>query len=258
MGLGCGRPGGERRVTPKGIVVVEGVCALHRMFRDAYDVRVWVEAPYATRLARGVERDGEVARADVGRALDADGGCLRRARRPRRLRPRRDRRLVSRRSPSGTIETMGPSIRRRSPTCVSSPSTVLAGAALFFALGGSAVAVTEAVRPQAAASPAPSAATSSSAETPPRAWPTCPTRSRAGKPEIGARVQLRRRGAPGASCERRRVRVRFPGTTAQVAAASSLAAETTVGYLGGGVFRISLWVPGRQDAVDTSFTVLAV
>ena len=78
------------------------------------------------------------------------------------------------------------------------------------------------------------------------------------KPEIGARVQLRRRGAPGASCERRRVRVRFPGTTAQVAAASSLAAETTVGYLGGGVFRISLWVPGRQDAVDTSFTVLAV
>ena len=56
------RPGGERRVTPEGIVVVEGVCALHGMFRDAYDVRVWVEAPYATRLARGVERDGEDAR----------------------------------------------------------------------------------------------------------------------------------------------------------------------------------------------------
>ena len=59
----AGRPGGERRVSPDGIVVVEGVCALHRMFRDAYDVRVWVEAPYDTRLARGVERDGEGARA---------------------------------------------------------------------------------------------------------------------------------------------------------------------------------------------------
>jgi uridine kinase len=56
------RPGGTRSVTPEGIVVVEGVCALHRMFRDAYDVRVWVEAPYAVRLARGVARDGEAAR----------------------------------------------------------------------------------------------------------------------------------------------------------------------------------------------------
>jgi uridine kinase len=59
----AGRPGGTRVVTPAGIVVVEGVCALHRMFRDDYDVRVWVEAPYETRLARGVARDGEAARA---------------------------------------------------------------------------------------------------------------------------------------------------------------------------------------------------
>ena len=57
------RPGGTRTVEPRGIVVVEGVCALHRIFRDDYDVRVWVEAPYATRLARGVARDGEAARA---------------------------------------------------------------------------------------------------------------------------------------------------------------------------------------------------
>jgi uridine kinase len=57
------RAGGMREVEPAGIVVVEGVCALHRMFRDDYDVRVWVEAPYHVRLARGVERDGEAARA---------------------------------------------------------------------------------------------------------------------------------------------------------------------------------------------------
>jgi uridine kinase len=57
------RPGPRRRVTPEGIVVVEGVCALHRMFRDDYDVRIWVEAPYEVRLARGIERDGEAARA---------------------------------------------------------------------------------------------------------------------------------------------------------------------------------------------------
>ena len=43
--------------------MVEGVCALHRMFRDDYDVRVWVDAPYDVRLERGVARDGEEARA---------------------------------------------------------------------------------------------------------------------------------------------------------------------------------------------------
>ena len=54
--------GGTRSVEPRGVVVVEGVCALHRIFRDAYDVRVWVEAPYDVRLERGLARDGEAAR----------------------------------------------------------------------------------------------------------------------------------------------------------------------------------------------------
>ena len=57
-----GRPGGRRTVLPQGLVVVEGVCALHRLFRADYDLRVWVEAPYDVRLARGVARDGEAAR----------------------------------------------------------------------------------------------------------------------------------------------------------------------------------------------------
>ncbi len=54
---------GERSVAPTGVVVVEGVCALHRRLRDAYAVRVWVDAPYDVRLARGIARDGEAARA---------------------------------------------------------------------------------------------------------------------------------------------------------------------------------------------------
>ena len=52
----------ERVVQPEGVVVIEGVCALHRRFREAYDLRIWVEAPRELRLARGVERDGEAAR----------------------------------------------------------------------------------------------------------------------------------------------------------------------------------------------------
>jgi len=54
---------GNRTVEPRGLIVVEGVCALHRMFREDYDLRIWVEAPREVRLARGVARDGEAARA---------------------------------------------------------------------------------------------------------------------------------------------------------------------------------------------------
>ena len=51
-----------RIVQPEGVIVVEGVCALHAIFREAYDLRVWVDAPRELRLARGIARDGEGAR----------------------------------------------------------------------------------------------------------------------------------------------------------------------------------------------------
>jgi uridine kinase len=54
------RPG--RSVRPGGVVIVEGVCALHQMFRDDLAVRIWIEAPEEVRLERGVARDGEGAR----------------------------------------------------------------------------------------------------------------------------------------------------------------------------------------------------
>ena len=54
---------GDRTVVPHGIVIIEGVCALHSTLRDAYAVRVWVDAPADVRLARAVSRDGEHARA---------------------------------------------------------------------------------------------------------------------------------------------------------------------------------------------------
>lgn len=57
-----GRLGSTRTMAPTGVIIIEGVCALHQMFRDDLDVRIWVDAPYETRLRRGVERDGEAAR----------------------------------------------------------------------------------------------------------------------------------------------------------------------------------------------------
>ena len=58
----AGERRGSRTIEPAGVVVVEGVCALHQTLRDAYAVRVWVEASYEVRLARAVARDGEEAR----------------------------------------------------------------------------------------------------------------------------------------------------------------------------------------------------
>ena len=49
-------------VKPKGVVIIEGVYALHEKLRRAYDYKIWVEAPYEVRLQRGLERDGEEAR----------------------------------------------------------------------------------------------------------------------------------------------------------------------------------------------------
>ena len=57
------KPRGPRTVEPHGIVIIEGVCALHRTLRDGYAVRVWVDAPADVRLARAVARDGEASRA---------------------------------------------------------------------------------------------------------------------------------------------------------------------------------------------------
>jgi uridine kinase len=51
-----------RVVQPRGVIVIEGVCALHTLFRQAYDLRIWVDAPRELRLARGIARDGEEAR----------------------------------------------------------------------------------------------------------------------------------------------------------------------------------------------------
>ena len=45
------------------VVLVEGVYTMRRELADLYDLKIWVECPRAIRLARGVVRDGEAARA---------------------------------------------------------------------------------------------------------------------------------------------------------------------------------------------------
>ena len=139
-----------------------------------------------------------------------------------------------------------------------SPSTVLAGAALFFALGGSAIAVNEAVRPQARCQPGAVRGYAAVNGDAAKGMANFPDQFTSAKPLVGARFNC-----GGAAPQARRVsagvyEVRFPGNATQIATASSGAAETTIGYVGNGVFRVNLWVPGRQDAIDTPFSVVVV
>jgi hypothetical protein len=138
------------------------------------------------------------------------------------------------------------------------PTTVIALLALFFALGGSAVAVTEAVRPQARCANGAVRGFIAVNGDPTKGIANIGDQYTSAKPAVGVRFNC-----AGAAPQARRVNtgvyeVRFAGNGAQVALASAGAAETTVAALGGGVFRVSLWVPGRQDAVDTPFQVVIV
>src|SRR5262245_58818390 len=133
------------------------------------------------------------------------------------------------------------------------PTTVIALLALFFALGGSAIAVTDAVRPQARCAPGAVRGFIAVDGDPTKGIGNIGDQYTSAKPAVGARFNC-----AGAAPQARRVNtgvyeVRFPNNLSVVAVASAGAAETTIAALGGGVFRVGLWVPGRQDAVDTPF-----
>jgi len=50
---------GEKRTRWAPVIVIEGVTSSHRALAASLACRIWVEAPPAQRLARGIARDGE-------------------------------------------------------------------------------------------------------------------------------------------------------------------------------------------------------
>ena len=137
------------------------------------------------------------------------------------------------------------------------PATVIATAALFFALGGSAFALVDAVRPQPRCALGAVRGIAAVTGEPGR-----------GIANIGGEFTDRKEifgqafNCTGGRPQARRVstgvyEVRFPGNPARTAVASGEVA-TMVKEVGGGVFRVSLWVVGRQDVVDAPFTLILV
>ena len=81
-----------------------------------------------------------------------------------------------------------------------------------------------------------------------------PLRVRSGRVEVNA---ARRPWATSVRVEGgAQVRV-VAAERSKIATHTRPGAETTLAPVGPGLFRVSLWVPGRQDAVDTAFAVIA-
>ena len=139
-----------------------------------------------------------------------------------------------------------------------SPATALAGLALFFALGGSAFAVSQAVKPQ------PRCATGAVRGI--AAVTGDPSKGMANIPDQFSSAQAlfsRTFNCGGGGPQVRRVSIgvyelRFPGNAAQSALVSASTAESWLQPLGGGVFRVGLHPPGIHDPVDVPFVVVAV
>lgn len=138
-----------------------------------------------------------------------------------------------------------------------SPTTVLAAAALFFALGGSALAVSHAVRPQ------PRCANGAV-----RGFAAV-TGDASGMANIPDQFTSSRSlfsrtfNCAGSSTEVRRIsrgvyEVRFPGNAAASAIVSGSGAESWLTPMPGGIFRVGLHVPGRDDSAEVPFVVVAV
>lgn len=61
-------------IEPSNVVIIEGVGATRKAWRERLALRIWVDCPRDVRLARGIERDGEELRdfwLDWMRAEDA-------------------------------------------------------------------------------------------------------------------------------------------------------------------------------------------
>ena len=60
-------PGAPTTVAPADVVIIEGVGATRKAWRDRLRLRIWVDTDSDLRLRRGLERDGERARGLLAR-----------------------------------------------------------------------------------------------------------------------------------------------------------------------------------------------
>jgi hypothetical protein len=139
-----------------------------------------------------------------------------------------------------------------------SPATVLSGLALFFALGGSALAVSHAVKPQPRCANGAVRGIAAVTGEPAKGMANIPDQFSSTKTLFS-----RTFNCTGGAVQVRRVsvgvyEVRFAGNGAQSAVVSAANALSWVQPMPDGSFRVGLHVPGRADATELPFVVVAV
>jgi hypothetical protein len=137
------------------------------------------------------------------------------------------------------------------------PPTVIATAALFFAVGGSALAVSQATRPQARCANGAVRGVASVTGNPSQGMGNIPDQF-SGNRSLFSRAF----NCTGAAVQVRRIstgvyEVRFPGNAVQSAVASAPNALASV-QPSGDAFRVTLYVPGRNDLIETPFVVVVM
>jgi hypothetical protein len=138
-----------------------------------------------------------------------------------------------------------------------SPASLLAVTALFFALGGSALAVSEAVRPQPRCATGAVRGIAAVTGDPSKGMANVPDQFSGARPLFG-----RTFNCVGGDVQVRRLsigvfEVRFARNSAATPLVSAPGALATV-ESAGDAFRVKLYFPGRGDGFDTPFTVVAV
>ena len=136
-------------------------------------------------------------------------------------------------------------------------ATVLAGFALFFALGSPSLAVSHAISRTGCSAGAVRGVAAVTGE---------PNKGIANVPDTfsSSRALFSRTfNCSGGAVQVRRIstgvyQVRFASNPSQAAVASAGAAQTTVTPMPGGVFQVGLYFPGQQSTLDTPFIVIAV
>ena len=139
-----------------------------------------------------------------------------------------------------------------------SPATVLASLALFFALGGSALAVLHAVKPQARCANGAIRGIASVTGDPNKGVANIPDQFSRAKSLFS-----RTFNCSGGAVAVRRVElgvyeVRFAGNAAPSAVVSASNADTWLQPMPGGVFRVGIHIQGGQNFTDAPFVVVAV
>jgi hypothetical protein len=139
-----------------------------------------------------------------------------------------------------------------------SPATILAGLALFFALGGSALAVSHAVKPQARCANGAVRGIAAVTGDPNKGIANIPDQFSSSKALFS-----RAFNCAGGAVQVRRVdlglyEIHFAGNAAQSALVSAANADSWVQMLPGGVFRVGIHIQGGQNFTDAPFVLVAV